>query len=458
MLYFPLAVWLCLSLGIDSLQAQAPRSFPDTLRPHYIQRTEGGHYRMAMLSLKEALPEKEAAVSRPSEPADKLVPLEAKATSVVLLLPPGRRFEELYLMLGSGDSVRLRPGHQAATDSGWTRSQLVMLEGPSKLLRLRAYAGLPSRLALQLMYAPPVDDRRIRPQKAPRQKGAQGSTGSVARPATIPQESWRAGLPDPRPNPQPTPSQHLIVHHTAGSNTDTQYVEVVRNIYLFHLQGRGWDDIGYNFLIAQNGWIFEGRDGQGVADDDRIRGAHFCGKNSYTMGVAVLGNYQETFPPYPAGEALSDLLAWKADKEALSPYAAAIHPPEGGGSLPVIAGHRDGCATVCPGDLFYPELPRLRDDVARRIGVPVAVAKPESADGDALPFDRRANGKGVRLASGQAARYSRARLISADGRTMRQWQTLSAGQRLRWGQLASGWYWLVFSDGQTTRSYRLWVG
>ena len=47
--------------------------------------------------------------------------------------------------------------------------------------------------------------------------------------------------------PSPTTPTHLIVHHTAGTNTATDWAAVTRAIWELHVKGNGWADIGYNF-------------------------------------------------------------------------------------------------------------------------------------------------------------------------------------------------------------------
>ena len=192
------------------------------------------------------------------------------------------------------------------------------------------------------------------------------------KPEIVPQSLWRDGLPDPKPNPRSTNVAHLIIHHSATSNEVTDYLLAVRNIYLYHLETNGWDDVGYNFLLAPTGQIFAGRDGQGLEGDD-VQGAHFCGKNSGTMGLCLLGNYSLVPPRDSMLTALANLLAWKLEKDKLQPLEDHFHPigSSTGFLLPTICGHRDGykpgvfsgCQTECPGDLMYP----LIDTVTRRV-------------------------------------------------------------------------------------------
>jgi hypothetical protein len=186
-----------------------------------------------------------------------------------------------------------------------------------------------------------------------------------AKPTMLSYTVWRQGLPNPKPPREATVVQHLVVHHAAGSNTDTNYINTVRNIYLLHTQSNGWDDIGYNYLIAPNGMVFMGRDPQGVADEDNILGAHFCAKNQNTMGVCILGDYMLRRPTKAAVFSLQYLLAWKLKKEQLNPYGQSIHPINTGSLLKNICGHRDGCNTDCPGDSLYAILPSIIKESAR---------------------------------------------------------------------------------------------
>lgn len=189
------------------------------------------------------------------------------------------------------------------------------------------------------------------------------TTNACEEPAFVPQADWREGLPAPTYTRATTAVEHVIVHHSATYNNLTNYENVVRNIYLFHTQDNGWSDIGYNYLIAQDGTIFKGRSaGAQWVKNDNIRGAHFCGKNSNTMGICLLGNYETAQPADTAVASLVKLTAWKLNKENLDPYGESAHPTSA--NLATIAGHRNGCATACPGDNLYARLNEIRDSVA----------------------------------------------------------------------------------------------
>ncbi|MEL6675364.1 MAG: N-acetylmuramoyl-L-alanine amidase [Bacteroidota bacterium] len=166
-------------------------------------------------------------------------------------------------------------------------------------------------------------------------------------------------------NPVSTTVSHLIVHHSAGTNSSSNWAATVLSIWQFHTtpspSGSGFCDIGYNWLIDPNGTIYEGRGG-----GDNIRGAHFCGTNTGTMGVCLLGNFESATPTQAALNSLKMLLAWKGCKESLSPADTTFHSASSK-NLPVVSGHRNGCATACPGENLFAALQTMGADVQTEI-------------------------------------------------------------------------------------------
>jgi N-acetylmuramoyl-L-alanine amidase len=170
---------------------------------------------------------------------------------------------------------------------------------------------------------------------------------------------------DSRWTPAYTTVTHVVVHHTAGANSVPDWDTEMRNIWFLHTITNGWGDIGYNFLIAPDGTIYEGRaGGQGAI------GAHFSCRNSNTAGIALLGTYSTVSPTAAALASLRRLLGEVITKNNIDPTAIAHHPSSGL-DLPTILGHRDGnvpgatCTiTECPGDVVYSMLPAMRSDLA----------------------------------------------------------------------------------------------
>lgn len=157
------------------------------------------------------------------------------------------------------------------------------------------------------------------------------------------------------PTPVNTSVTHLIVHHSAGANSSSNWPAVVRSIWDYHVNSNGWDDIGYNWLIDPNGVLYEGR-------GNDLLGAHFCGTNGSTMGVCMMGTYSSVPPSDTSLQTLTRLLGWKACDRDIDPEDFSFHNGSGL-NLFNISGHRDGCATACPGDSLYARLPGLRMDV-----------------------------------------------------------------------------------------------
>ena len=207
---------------------------------------------------------------------------------------------------------------------------------------------------IELFYAPSIG----KPSSVSKTKKA-----LCEKPSTISPEQWRRGLPDPKPGRNTSQINHCIIHHSAGNTQDTNYTNIIRNIYLLHTQSNGWDDIGYNYLIAKNGQIYSGRDPLGEGEEDNIQGAHFCGKNSGTMGICLLGNYEVDTPSRSLIQSLEQLLTWKLYKENLSALDSTIHPLNGSEYVATIGQHKDGCSTLCPGKNTSSAMKNIRRNV-----------------------------------------------------------------------------------------------
>ena len=153
-------------------------------------------------------------------------------------------------------------------------------------------------------------------------------------------------------NPVLTDVTHLIVHHAASTNSSSNWAGVVRSIWEFHVNVNGWADIGYNWLIDPEGEVYQGR-------GDNVRGAHFCATNTGTTGLCMLGNFQLEAPKDEAVDKLVQILSWKACDVNIIPTESSFHNSSGL-ILNNISGHRQGCNTVCPGDLFFPQFTEIR--------------------------------------------------------------------------------------------------
>lgn len=175
--------------------------------------------------------------------------------------------------------------------------------------------------------------------------------------------------------PEYYPVQTLTVHHTADGSTNPDPAAVVRAIYRNDTVGKGYGDIGYNFLIDRNGLVYEGRwsgtDGTPAHDASGrlVTGAHVQGYNSGNLGIAFLGTLTTTPPTTAARTALIQLLAELAGRHAIAPLGKVsyVNPVSGAARVvPAIGGHQHWAATDCPGTVLA-DMPAIRAEVAALI-------------------------------------------------------------------------------------------
>ncbi|XP_077256795.1 peptidoglycan recognition protein 1 [Temnothorax americanus] len=132
------------------------------------------------------------------------------------------------------------------------------------------------------------------------------------------------------------PVPYVVVHH---GGTDTYCYDqescsaIVRAYQNFHIDDHNWCDIGYSFLIGEDGNIYEGRGWDGV-------GAHAPGYNTQSIGICVIGNFTGRLPNAAALKALNDLIACGVSLGKIKDNYNVI-------------GHRQAKATECPGTSFF---------------------------------------------------------------------------------------------------------
>lgn len=166
-------------------------------------------------------------------------------------------------------------------------------------------------------------------------------------------------------------AQKLTIHHTGTSNGDVDPAATVRAIYRYEAVDLGFGDIGYQYLIDENGRVYEGRysgDDPYPAHDPTgtkvVTGAHVEGSNSGNIGIALIGTLTSQDATIAARAALERLLRELVTLHAISPQGASLYVnPVNGTTRDIanISGHRDWAATECPGGTFYAQLPAIRE-------------------------------------------------------------------------------------------------
>ncbi|MEO7943143.1 MAG: FG-GAP-like repeat-containing protein [Marmoricola sp.] len=167
-----------------------------------------------------------------------------------------------------------------------------------------------------------------------------------------------------------------FIHHTVNANnySSAQVPALLRGIYAYHTQSRGWRDIGYNYLVDRFGRIWEGRYG-GV--DRAVVGAHTLGYNEVSFAMSAIGNFDIASPPQRVLDAFEQLFAWKLSNYDIAANKTRIYVKNR--YLQAINGHRNVGQTACPGRYLYAKIPGIRiaaRHIQRRTGSEPSTPRP----------------------------------------------------------------------------------
>jgi hypothetical protein len=128
----------------------------------------------------------------------------------------------------------------------------------------------------------------------------------------------------------------IVVHHTVGeSKTAIAYLQQEEKDHMSK-----WADVGYHYIIAKDGTIYEGR-------SIYYQGAHTGNVNPSKIGISLIGNFMET---KPTDQQVNSLIK---HVNILKKYFTSIN---------VLGGHKDWGKTLCPGDYLYALLDNIRDE------------------------------------------------------------------------------------------------
>jgi hypothetical protein len=207
-----------------------------------------------------------------------------------------------------------------------------------------------------------------------------------ARPLVQPRSAW--GARSFKGNP--AYASHIrmaIVHHsvTANGYTAAQVPGMIAGIQRFHQDGRGWNDIAYNFVVDRFGRLWEGRAG-GV--DRPVIGGHTLGCNTATIGICYLGTANASAPiPDVALASITALLRWKFNQVHLvAPDRTTSYTPASSGRYPAgrpvsvntVVGHATMGVTECPGAA---QMARINASVLAPLTTPSDVRNVDTAPG-----------------------------------------------------------------------------
>jgi len=330
------------------------------------------------------------------------------------------------------------PGTDEGRDTRPGTDPLFVGEVDRVQLRAVAASGLPDDMSLAVVApgrAATVAEQA--PELAPEQRTGP-ATGSATAPDALELQSASASAPRPKIYSREQwgaderlrdgqPSYGTVsagfVHHTVNANAYSrdQVPGIVRSIYAYHTQSRGWSDVGYNFLVDKFGRIWEGRYG-GVAR--AVVGAHTLGYNEDSFAMSAIGNFDTVRPPDAMLRAYGSLFAWKLGLAGVDPRDRSQNV--NGTTFAAINGHRDAGSTACPGRYLYEKLPAIRS-YAAEAGDPEEPEEPdpvtlEQVDSDLaatsypdLVVRRASDGRGVILPTGGLTSFRTPSTVARSG-------------------------------------------
>jgi len=175
---------------------------------------------------------------------------------------------------------------------------------------------------------PPATDTS--PAKAP-------SIGTA--PEQLPAESTGSLVPEEWRTEGSREWRYLVIHHTA---TERGSVESIHESHLKRKDNNGnpWMGIGYHFVIGNGHGMDDGAVEPTFRWREQLHGAH-AGDNEYNqhgIGIALVGNFEETPPSANQLDAVKRLAAFLTSE---------YHIP-----ADRIVGHDDVKTTACPGQYF----------------------------------------------------------------------------------------------------------
>lgn len=158
------------------------------------------------------------------------------------------------------------------------------------------------------------------------------------------------------------------VHYLGTAYSDRAHDrcdDYVRQLQAQHMDGNGWSDIGYSFVVCTHGYVYEGR---GLKRRNSANGNTSLNEQDYAV-CALLGSSGLTKPPDAQLHGLRD---------------AVEHCRENGPAGDWLGGHRDGHATACPGDTLYDWVKRGAPRPASKPPTPPTASTYKVQDGDTL--------------------------------------------------------------------------
>ena len=130
----------------------------------------------------------------------------------------------------------------------------------------------------------------------------------------------------------------IAVHHSQRK------IDSIKRIRDLHIRINKWEDIGYHYLIDKKGKIHVGR-------SEKFIGAHVFGHNKNSVGICLIGNFDEEKPTKRQIRILIKFLKNKIKKFKIP--------------IKNILGHREfsGVTKTCPGK--FVDMEKIREIISK---------------------------------------------------------------------------------------------
>uniref|UniRef100_A0A1I8Q9Z5 Peptidoglycan-recognition protein n=1 Tax=Stomoxys calcitrans TaxID=35570 RepID=A0A1I8Q9Z5_STOCA len=113
---------------------------------------------------------------------------------------------------------------------------------------------------------------------------------------------------------RPVAVKYVVIHHTVTKECTNflQCADILQNMQHHHLTTLDLNDIGYNFLIGNDGIVYEGTGWY-------IKGAFTHGYNENGIGIAFIGDFRKKLPSRKALRSAKRLLSCGTEIGVLDP-------------------------------------------------------------------------------------------------------------------------------------------
>lgn len=181
---------------------------------------------------------------------------------------------------------------------------------------------------------------------------------------TIKTENWH---PLVRPIQKTEFVKAIIIHHTDTQDISKASDEILRGIYYYHSMSNWRWDVGYNYIVGQDGKIYEWKAGW-----DYAVGSHTLRNNKSNVSISVIWNYQTNTLNEVQQVSINKLVWYLAkkywidlDKERVY-HKSCLNDTKCVNPLVDYTGasliwHRDAGYTACPWDNIYSDLANFKE-------------------------------------------------------------------------------------------------